>query len=203
MVTGAPSAFTDIAMGVLNIIFNHQIVRYLNGDALSVYAVIVNISTFVQCCAYSVGQASQPIISINHGAAKTKRIREIMYYALISCAVFALFWTAIVFIIPNGFTYLFMTPTEGVLNVAPAILRAYSLSFLLLPFNIFATYYFQAVLKPGVSFVISLARGLILSSVLLLVLPLIARSLLWYAMLVCEAITLLYVVFMMKRANSR
>lgn len=202
IVTGAPSAFTDIAMGVLNIIFNHQIVRYLGDDALAVYAVIVNISTFVQCCAYSVGQASQPIISINYGASRTKRIAEILRYALISSAAFALFWTAIVFIIPNGFTYLFMTPTEGVLKVAPSILRAYSLSFLLLPFNIFATYYFQAVLKPGASFIISLARGLVLSSALLLLLPLIVPSLLWYAMLVCEVITALYVVFMMRRTAS-
>jgi len=202
IVTGAPSAFTDIAMGVLNIIFNHQIVRYLGDDALAVYAVIVNISTFVQCCAYSVGQASQPIISINYGASRTKRIAEILRYALISSAAFALFWTAIVFIMPNGFTYLFMTPTEGVLKVAPSILRAYSLSFLLLPFNIFATYYFQAVLKPGVSFIISLARGLVLSSALLLLLPLISPSLLWYAMLVCEVITALYVVFMMRRTAS-
>ncbi|MBQ1258893.1 MAG: polysaccharide biosynthesis C-terminal domain-containing protein [Clostridia bacterium] len=198
IVTGAPSAFTDIAMGILNIIFNHQIVRYLNGDALAVYAVIVNISTFVQCCAYSVGQASQPIISINYGASKPKRISEILRYALISSAAFALFWTAIVFIIPNGFTYLFMTPTDGVLKVAPSILRAYSLSFLLLPFNIFATYYFQAVLKPGVSFIISLARGLVLSSALLILLPLISPSLLWYAMLVCEALTLIYVIVTMR-----
>jgi len=201
IVTGAPSAFTDIAMGILNIIFNHQIVRYLGDDALAVYAVIVNISTFVQCCAYSVGQASQPIISINYGASKPKRIAEILRYALISSAVFALFWTALVFIMPNSFTYLFMTPTEGVLRIAPSILRAYALSFLLLPFNIFATYYFQAVLKSGVSFIISLARGLVLSSALLLLLPLIMPSLLWYAMLLCEVITAVYVVFMMRRTK--
>ena len=55
-------------MGILTILFNRQIITYLGTNALSVYGVIVNISTFVQCCSYSVGQASQPIISINFGA---------------------------------------------------------------------------------------------------------------------------------------
>ena len=52
-------------MGILTMLFNRQIIRYLGTDALSVYGVIVNISTIVQCCAYSVGQAAQPIISLN------------------------------------------------------------------------------------------------------------------------------------------
>ena len=39
--------------------------KYLDSDALAVYATVINISTFVQCCAYSIGQAAQPIISTN------------------------------------------------------------------------------------------------------------------------------------------
>lgn len=56
-VTGFSTFFIDIAMGILTILFNRQIMAYLGTNALSVYGVIVNISTFVQCCAYSVGQA--------------------------------------------------------------------------------------------------------------------------------------------------
>lgn len=203
IITGAPSAFTDIAMGILNIVFNRQIIKYLDGNALSVYAVIVNISTFVQCCAYSVGQASQPIISINYGAKKPKRISEILRYAIFSSIAFAVFWTALVFLIPKGLIYLFMTPTEGVLAVAPPMLRVYALSFLLLPFNIFATYYFQAVMKPATSFIISLARGLVLSCALLFLLPSISPSLLWYAIPISELVTAVFAVFMMKASKRQ
>lgn len=55
-VTGFSTFFIDIAMGILTILFNRQIMAYLGTNALSVYGVIVNISTFVQCCAYSVGR---------------------------------------------------------------------------------------------------------------------------------------------------
>lgn len=67
-VTGFSTFFIDIAMGILTVLFNRQILKYLGADALSVYGIIINISTFVQCCAYSIGQASQPIISTNYGA---------------------------------------------------------------------------------------------------------------------------------------
>ena len=49
-------------------LFNRQIMRYSGPDALAVYGIIVNISTIVQCCAYSAGQAAQPVISMNFGA---------------------------------------------------------------------------------------------------------------------------------------
>lgn len=76
-------------------LFNRQIMIYLGTNALAVYGVIVNISTFVQCCSYSVGQASQPIISTNFGAGKGDRIRETLKYALGTAAFFSLFWTAL------------------------------------------------------------------------------------------------------------
>ncbi len=65
--------------------------RYLVTDALAVYGPIINVSTFVQCCAYSVGQAARPLISTNFGAGKGGRIRETLRFALGTTAFFGLF----------------------------------------------------------------------------------------------------------------
>lgn len=135
-VTGFSTFFIDIAMGILTILFNRQIMAYLGTNALSVYGVIVNISTFVQCCAYSVGQASQPILSTNFGAGKGQRIRQTLRYALGTTTFFDLFWTVLCLAVPNCFIHLFMAPTPQVLEIAPMIIRCCSLSFLLLPLNI-------------------------------------------------------------------
>jgi len=88
VVTGFSTFFIDVAMGILTMLFNRQIVKYLGTDALSVYGVIVNISTIVQCCAYSVGQAAQPMMSVSFGAGKMKRIDETMKYAVWTCVGF-------------------------------------------------------------------------------------------------------------------
>ncbi len=71
---GFATFFIDMAMGIMAMLFNRQIMKYLGTDALAVYGIIINISTVVQCCAYSVGQASQPIISTNYGAKQGNRI---------------------------------------------------------------------------------------------------------------------------------
>lgn len=57
-------------MGIVTALLNNQIMKYASADALAVYGVIVYVSTFVQCCGYSVGQAAQLIISSNLGAHK-------------------------------------------------------------------------------------------------------------------------------------
>ena len=59
-VTGFSTFFVDVAMGILTVLFNRQIMKYLGSDALAIHGPIIQVSTFVQCCAYSVGQAAQP-----------------------------------------------------------------------------------------------------------------------------------------------
>lgn len=199
-VSGFSTFFIDVAMGILTMLFNRQILKYLGTDALSVYGIIINISTFVQCCAYSIGQATQPIISTNFGAHQGKRIREILKYALATAAVFGLIWTALAEFAPNLFVRIFMTPTENILKIAPAIIRRYGISFLLLPLNIFSTYYFQALMKPSVSFIVSVSRGAVISGILIYLLPLIGGAdSIWFAMPITELIVAIYAAIIMTR----
>ena len=203
-VTGFSTFFIDVAMGILTVLFNRQILRYLGTDALSVYGIIINISTFVQCCAYSIGQASQPIISVNYGAGKGDRIREVLKYAVGTAFVFGIIWTAACLAAPNMFIRIFMTPTDSILEIAPAIVRSYAISFLLLPLNIFSTYYFQALMKPTTSFSVSVSRGAVISGILIMLLPAIAPAeSIWFAMPITELVVAIYVAVMMSRYTKQ
>lgn len=202
-VVGFSTFFIDIAMGILTVLFNRQIMRYLGADALAVYGPIIQVSTFVQCCAYSVGQASQPIISTNFGAGKYSRIRETLRFAVGTTAFFGIFWTALSLAVPNLYIRIFMTPTDRILQIAPSIIRTYALSFLILPFNIFSTYYFQSIMKPKAAFVVSVSRGLVISGILILALPLLfgAESL-WLAMPVTEVLVMFYAAARIKKYTA-
>ncbi len=192
-ITGFSTFFIDVAMGILTVLFNRQIMKYLGANALAIYGPIIQVSTFVQCCAYSVGQASQPIISTNYGANNGERIKETLHLALWTTAFFGVFWTALSMIYPNVYIRIFMAPTTEILEMAPAIIRTYALSFLLLPFNIFSTYYFQAIMQPKAAFVVSVARGLIISGLCILLLPkLVNANAIWFAMPITELVVMLY-----------
>ncbi len=202
-VTGFPTFFIDAAMGILTVLFNRQIMEYLGTNALAVYGPIVNVSTFVQCCAYSVGQAAQPIISINYGAKKWSRIKETLKYALFSVGAFSLFWTTLSLVYPGLYIRIFMKPTAEILAIAPAIIRSYSISFILLPLNIFSTYYFQALMKSKAAFVVSVLRGFFISGLLIMLLPVIAGAdSIWFAMPITELLVAFYAVFMIFKYTS-
>ena len=68
---------------------------------------------------------------------------------------------------------------------------------LLLPLNIFSTYYFQSLMKPGASFLVSVVRGLVLSGLLIYALPLLlGANAIWLAMPITEAAVAFLVVFL-------
>ncbi|MCD8286852.1 MAG: multidrug transporter MatE [Clostridia bacterium] len=197
VVVGFAAFFIEIAAGIITIIFNNQILKYLGSTTLAVYGVIGNIVMFVQCCSNSVGQAAQPMLSVNYGGRRPDRIRKIMWYAIGTALVFGVIWIVLCEAGPNWFTWIFMSPTQEVLDVAPAIIRIYAISFILLPFNVFSTYYFQAILKNGISFIISIGRGIVISGILLFVLPLISPSAIWYSMPITELLVAVFAVIMM------
>lgn len=197
---GFSTFFVDIAMGIITVLLNNQILKYANTDALAVYGVIVNISTCAQGCVYSIGQAAQPIISINLGAEKWDRIKSILKYSLITAAIFAAFWTGITMLFPVQIIKIFMSATPEVIKIAPDIIRLYCLSFLLLPLNVFSTYYFQSILKPQVAFAVSVCRGLIISGGMILFLPVIGKETgLWLAMPVTELLVAAIVIYYMQK----
>ncbi len=199
-VTGFSTFFIDIAMGILTVLFNRQVLALLGENALAVYGVIINVSTTIQCCAYSIGQASQPIFSANFGAGLGGRIRDTLRYALGTVAVFTLALTAVCMLVPNLFVYIFMKPTAAVLEMAPSIIRTYSLSFLLLPFNVFSAYYFQSVMQPGTAFAVSVSRGALVSGLLIFLLPAVFDvNMIWFAMPITELAVALYAGVKMKR----
>lgn len=195
--TGFSAFFADLAMGIVTALLNRGIVRYAGTDALAVYGVIVYVGTCAQCSAYSVGQAAQPLFSINFGARKWDRIRQTQTCAIRSVIVFSLFWTGVSMAFPEQIVRIFMDATPGVLEIAPTIIRIYATSFLLLPFNIYSAYYFQSIMRARAALWLAVARGLVISGGLILLLPLIFKAIgLWIAMPITDAITFAATLFL-------
>ena len=90
-----------------------------------------------------------------------------------------------------------MKPTAVILEMAPSIIRYYSISFILLPLNIFSTYYFQALMKPKAAFNVSVFRGVIISGILIMLLPIVSgTNSIWFAMPITEFLVAMYATYM-------
>lgn len=192
-VAGFSTAIGDLALGIICILFNRQIMAHLGANALAVYGVTTQVTSFAQGIAYGAGQAAQPIISQNHGAKQYDRIKECLKYGVITSLCMGVFWVGLMLLFPNAVMNFFMNPTPEVEEIAPDIIRTFGLSYILLPFNVFTTYYFQSVMKPSLSVISSVARGIVVSGAMILLLPVLfdANSI-WYAMLLTEILVAIY-----------
>ena len=84
-------------------------------------------------------------------------------------------------------TAIFMKVTPEVAEIAPYIIRVYAIAFWPMAVNLFATAYLQSVSKANKATVVSMLRGLILSSILLYVLPLLlGGNGIWWAVALAE-----------------
>lgn len=192
--------FVDLAMGIMTMLYNRRILQLLNNDALSVFGAIASLTTVVQCCSYSIGQAAQPILSANFGARKMDRVRRVLKYGIVTSVLFGAFWMLVTMLLPTTIIRLFMDATPSVLAIAPAILRKYGIGYLFAPFTLFATYYFQSILKARTSMGISLSRGLIIGGILLYLLPAIfGPDSLWFAMPAAEVSVAIVTAILMQR----
>lgn len=190
-INGLSTFVVDIILGGMTIIYNYQIQKYFDNDALAVFGVIATIGTVVQCCSYSIGQASQPILSANYGAKEYGRIKELLKYAITTAIIFGVFWVCITYSMPNTLIKLFIDVQEdsNILVIAPSIIRKYTLAYLFIPFTIFTAYYFQSIMRPISSLLISLGRGIVLSGIFVIIFPIIfGKDNIWFSSPVSELI---------------
>lgn len=175
--------------------------QYQGPTGTAALAVVAPVWNIIYSLGLLTGIGGSVLLSTLRGQAPGNEKRSNEYF---TAAVFGVIWTLAAELVPNGFVRIFMTPTESILNIAPAIIRSYGISFLLLPFNIFSTYYFQAMMKPATAFVVSVGRGAVLSGILIYLLPVAAGAdSIWFAMPITELVVAVYVAVMMRRCQTQ
>lgn len=149
-----------MAMGFISLIYNSQLGKYGGDVAISVYAVIASVMTFVIMPASGISQGIQPIIGNNFGSGKNKRVMSTLYQATtFSVAVTCVIW-GIVMIAPKQILMAF-GGTEEMLAIGITGLRINFCITPILGFVMLATTFFQSIAKPWPSIAITMLRQII------------------------------------------
>lgn len=199
MSIGLSSFVCSVGMGFMVILFNNQIVHYLGNNELAVYGVAGNIFTLIQTFSYGIGNAAQPIVAENLGAGKMERVNETKWLGSIVAVCIGIVVAAFSLLLPVQIVSLYMKASNEVLAIAPSILRQYFLCLLFVPFNVFATYYLQAVKKVKASVAVSVLRGFILGGIFVYIFPIaFGAASIWFVMFSVECITALIAIYLFK-----
>ncbi len=146
LLAGFSAGMIDIAFIILTVVLNKQILRYGGEAALAVFGVAITCSSMFQHLFSGVGQAGQPIISMNFGAGQPERIHEAGRLSTATALLMGIVFTLAGLLFPLQITTFFVEATPEILKIAPKIMRIYFLSFLPMGVNIQATYYLQSVM---------------------------------------------------------
>jgi putative MATE family efflux protein len=167
---GFGASILDLGTVALMIMLNNQIMRYGGTTALAVFGVVAMIASLIQALYGGVGQAIQPLVSTNYGAGLYERIHSFFKMSLITVIIMGILFAGIGELFPLHIVKLFMATTPEVLEVAPNVIRTYSLLFMFLGITVLSTYYLQSILRDKMSMLIAVLR-IVVSGILLIVLP--------------------------------
>lgn len=200
---GMSSFILEVSNGVVTLLFNRQLLFYIGDIGVVVYGIISNTACVVISVSNGIAQTVQPILSANFGAGKRGRVLEARRLGLIAALSAGVVFAGSGYLFPVQLSHLFLEPTEEILRMAVPAIHLYFASFLIGEWNILYGTYFQSVVRPGLSLLITLLRGVILNSILVFLLPaLFGVDGIWITVTVSEFITALVTTYLIRRERK-
>lgn len=201
---GIPSFVIETMAGIVIFIFNIVILR-LEGDiGVSACSIIANLSLFSAAVFNGIGQAIQPLISINHGAKKTKRVKSFVTLALYFSAGFGILFYSIGLFFPNALTRIFVSKfAPKLFKLSVTGIRIYFLSFLLMGINTTLISYLQSIEFSKASITSSIMRGFVFIIIGIIIWPRLWQiNGVWLTIPIAELLTVVFTTLSFKPISN-
>lgn len=187
VIGGFGAGIVDFGTVVITILMNKQIMKYGGETELAVYGVLVTIYALFQALFCGVGQALQPLESVNYGSGNLPRIKEFWRLSVVTVLLLGVVFTGIGLLFPTQIVSLFVKATPEVLSITPAICRPFFLVFLPLGFSVLSIYHLQSIQRDKAALMIAVSRSIVVSGLLIILLPLaMGLSGVWIALPLAE-----------------
>ncbi len=157
---GVPSFITEMASGIVMIVFNTIILHLKGNIGVAAYGVVANLSLVVISIYTGIAQGTQPILSRVYGSGERESQKQILKYALktmlvISCGIYMIF-----FLFANPIVSIFNSEQNIPLQqIAETGLKIYFTAIPFVGYNIIICPYFTSTEKALPAQIISLSRG--------------------------------------------
>lgn len=191
-INGSSEMVSNLSASLVNILYNFQLMRLAGEDGVAAYGIIMYVN-FVFTAAfigYSVGTA--PVISYHYGAENHGELKNLFQKSLVLMSAGGVLLTLAAEILSAPLVKIFASYDQGLFDLTCTGFRIYSLAFLLMGVNIWASSFFTALNNGGVSALISFLRTLIFQVAAIVILPILWEvSGVWLAIVAAEAFALI------------
>ena len=201
---GVSEFLSNVSASIVGVLYNLQFMHYVGENGVSAYGVIMYVSfVFVAIyIGYSMGVA--PIIGFNYGAGNKSELQNIFRKSVVVLTItnMTMFVMAEVLTVPMA--KIFVGYDHALNELTVRGMRIYSVAFLVMGFNVFASAFFTALSNGKISAILSVTRTLILQLVMIYLLPvLLDVDGLWAVVIVVEGISLIVTVYYILKNRNK
>ncbi len=168
---GSSEFFTEMSYGLSTLFFNRTLMRIIGVAGVSAYSIVNYINVLVAFVIIGLSMSLQPLISVNLGAGKHRRVRTILLVGYLYSLGFGLSTLALVYFNGAFLVSLFTVGNPALQAMALNALQIIALSYFFKCINIVSSGFFTAIEWAGTSVIISVSRGFVFILVGLIVLP--------------------------------
>lgn len=195
-VNGSSEFMSNVAMSVVAMLYNTQLLRFAGEDGVAAYGVMMYVSMIFAGAfiGYSIGTA--PVVSYHFGAQNHDELKSILRKSLYMLGIFG----AVMFIAAEltapALAKFFVGYDEGLMKLTIHGARIGALSFLLMGFAMFSSGFFTALNDGVTSAIISFLRTLVFEAAAVIFLPILfGVDGIWWAIVAAEMMAVVLAVF--------
>ena len=197
---GMSEYISNIAMSVVSICYNLQLMRFLGEDGVAAYGIVMYIAFVYAAIFIGYNIAITPIIGYHYGAQDIGEQRSLFRKSIILITIIGLLMTMTAELFSSAFARLFVGYDAELTALTTKALRIYMLCFLICGISMFVSALFTALQNGVVSAVASFARSLVFELTCVWVLPaIVGIDGIWWAVNVAEVLTLILCTFLVGR----
>lgn len=189
---GSSELMTNVSMSLVNMLYNFQLLKYAGENGVAAYGVImyVNFIFVAVFVGYSIGTA--PIIGYNYGAKNNFEMKNVLKKSILFNIISGIMMCIAAILLSGFLAGVFVGYDAALYEMTKRGFALYSLSFVVMGLNIYASSFFTALGNGLVSAVISFLRTLLFQVVAVLILPMILKlDGVWISIVVAELMALI------------
>lgn len=201
---GSSELLGNISMSLVSMLYNKQLIK-LTGDngvdafGVMMYVQFIFVAIFIGYCI-----STSPIVGFNFGAKNTPELQNVFAKSMVLISIASVAMTAFGVGLAYPISALFVGYDAELMEMTVNGMRIYSVCYLFVGFNMFASGFFTSLNNGLVSAIISFGRTLVFQVVCIYVLPLFwGLNGIWVATVVAEALATLLSVLMYLINNKK
>ena len=200
MFIGFPDSTTELSCGIVVMLFNISITKYIGEQGVVYYSILNYVNTLILMTMMGISQGMQPLVSFYFGAEKVDSMKKLLKMAIKASVIAAIVSFAVCRILPDFIVGLFINPSEThIFAEGVRVLKIYAISFLFMGFNVIISAFFVSVEKPVFAAIVTLGRGLFMVvAALFITIAIAGGEGIWYSTIISESVCMITAFILLK-----